>query len=113
MKIQRVLRIGLYLFLVCEGPFAANEAADVPPPAVNEGEVTPEVVEPEVRIINQQGNTVEEFRMQGRLYMVKITPTKGYPYYLVDSDGDGKLETRRNDLDPDIVVPRWTIFSWP
>lgn len=113
MKIQRVIRTGLIFLIVCEGAFAANDSAAASPPAVNEGEVKPEVVEPEVRIINQQGNTVEEFRMQGRLYMVKITPSKGYPYYLVDSDGDGKLETRRSDLDPDIVVPRWTIFSWP
>ena len=114
VKIQRVLRVGLYFLLIGEGAFAANEPTETtPPPAVNEGEVKAEVIEPEVRIINQQGNTVEEFRTQGRLYMVKITPSKGYPYYLVDSDGDGKLETRRNDLDPDIVVPRWTIFSWP
>lgn len=91
---------------------AASEA-EGRPPAVNEGDVVPEQVEPEVRIINQRGNTVEEYRVQGRLYMVKITPTKGYPYYLVDGDGDGSLETRRNDIDPDVVIPRWTILSWP
>jgi hypothetical protein len=43
--------------------------------------------------------------------MVKITPSKGLPYYLVDSDGDGVLETRRNELDNPEVV-KWRIFSW-
>ncbi|MCW8958360.1 MAG: DUF2782 domain-containing protein, partial [Gammaproteobacteria bacterium] len=47
----------------------------------------------------------------GQLYMIKITPGKGRPYYLVDTDGDGSLETRRNDLDSPEVI-KWRIFTW-
>ena len=30
--------------------------------------------------------------------MIKVNPARGTPYYLVDTDGDGNLETRFNDL---------------
>ncbi|MDH4274817.1 MAG: DUF2782 domain-containing protein, partial [Gammaproteobacteria bacterium] len=40
------------------------------------------------------------------------TPHKGYPYYLVDSDGDGAFETRQTELSPDMLIPRWVLFKF-
>ena len=71
-----------------------------------------EEMEPEVRIIKKDSATIEEYRMNGELYMVKITPGIGLPYYLIDADGDGKLESRYNKLDPGIMVPQWMIHRW-
>ena len=56
--------------------------------------------------------TIDEYRINGKLYMIRITPQKGAPYYLVDADGDGDLETRSNELAPDFLIPSWVIFSW-
>lgn len=56
--------------------------------------------------------TIDEYRINGKLYMIRITPEKGAPYYLVDADGDGDLETRTNELAPDFLIPSWVIFSW-
>ena len=64
--------------------------------------------EPQVTIIKQTGQTVEEYRVGGKLYMVKITPKHGIPYYLVDERGDGKL-TRQESLDSGFRPPRWVI----
>jgi hypothetical protein len=83
---------------------------ELPPPALPRDDQ--EGIEPEVTIIRQQDRTIEEYRVNGQLYMIKVTPSKGYPYYLVDADGDGNLETRRNELDPRILVPSWVIFRW-
>lgn len=70
-----------------------------------------ESLEAEITIIKRNESIVEEFRHNGMLFMVKITPEHGYPYYLIDSDGDGDLETRRSELAaPDVV--QWRIFSW-
>ena len=44
--------------------------------------------------------------------MIKVTPEKGFSYYLVDSDGDGRLDTRRNALEPNFLVPQWTLLRW-
>jgi hypothetical protein len=84
------------------------EAAPPPPPRVKSGET----IEPDITIRDDKEGQLEEYRAHGRLYMVKVTPKIGKPYYLVDSDGDGKLETRMSHLNSNFVVPSWVIFSW-
>lgn len=78
-----------------------------PPPAVQSGEV----LEPEVTIIQREDAEVEEYRLNGRLYMIKVKPVVGPAYYLMDDDGDGRLESRFDGLSAP-VVPRWVLFSW-
>lgn len=84
------------------------DAPPPPPPPVVSGET----LEPEVTIIKKKESTIEEYRLNGRLYLVKVTPIKGPPYYLMDSDGDGQLESRMSELYSDFVVPKWVLFSW-
>lgn len=79
-----------------------------PPPP---GTVSDEM-EPEVTIRRQDDGRIEEYRINGQLYMVKVTPAKGPPYYLMDTNGDGELESRRGELDPKLLVPNWAIFRW-
>ena len=55
--------------------------------------------------------TVEEYREGGKLYMIKITPKVGPPYYLVDDLGDGKFSHYQN-LDPGFRMPRWVIHRF-
>jgi hypothetical protein len=31
---------------------------------------------------------------------------------MVDTDGDGNMDVRRSDLDRDMKVPQWVLFSW-
>ena len=69
-------------------------------------------LEPEITIIDEKGARIEEYRSHGRTYMIKVTPKKGRPYFLVDGDGDGEFEVRRNELDPNLLIPSWVIFSW-
>jgi len=79
----------------------------VPPPPP---EMAPfdAALEPQVTIRKQGADTVEEFRVQGRLYMMKVTPSHGVPYYLVDEKGDGSM-VRRDTLDSRLFVPMWVI----
>jgi len=66
----------------------------------------------EVTIQDAKGDIVEELRVNGQLYAVRVSPKHGAPYYLVDSDGDGNLETRKNDTDPALLIPAWVIKKW-
>jgi len=68
--------------------------------------------EPEITITRSQSEIIEEYRANGRLYMIKITPKKGFVYFLVDTDGDGSLDSRQNELDEGLLIPSWTLFSW-
>ncbi len=105
----------LFSLALFTAPLPAQEETPAPPPPPAEVIDNPppqdQELQPEVTIIRRGKDVVEEYRVGGRLYMVKITPSKGLPYYLVDSDGDGSLETRRNELDNPEVV-KWRIFSW-
>ena len=87
------------------------ELAPVPePPDIMEAMEKSETTEPQVTI-TQDDVVIEEYKRNGELYMVKITPAVGPPYYLIDTDGDGRMESRRSDLD-DVSVPHWVLFTW-
>lgn len=79
----------------------------VPPPPP---EMAPldAAIEPQVTIRTEGSDTVEEFRLQGRVYMMKVTPRHGTPYYLVDERGEGQF-VRRDVLDGRLLVPLWVI----
>lgn len=60
---------------------------------------------------------VEEIRVRGRVYMVKVTPKVGATYYLLDADSDGITERRLDqsephELDLKIAIPYWKIATW-
>ena len=92
-----------------EEPMPPPEMAPAAQPPVG---VDVEGLEPEVSIIQRDDAKIEEYRLNGQLYMVKIVPRFGPPYYLIDSTGDGELNARRSELDPAMVVPNWMIFRW-
>lgn len=46
------------------------------------------------------GDTIEEWRVNGRLHTVKVTPARGPVYYLVDSDGDGQIDNNKDGISP-------------
>jgi hypothetical protein len=89
-------------------PEAPAKAEPPPPPPIT---MDRGVDEPQVNIIKQTEQTIEEYRVGGRLYMIKITPKQGAPYYLVDDRGDGKF-ARQESLDSGFRVPRWIIKSF-
>ena len=78
-----------------------------PPPGVN----LDAELEPSVTISNNKEDKVEEFRMNGRLYMLKVTPVNGPAYYLVDEEGKGTW-ARRDNIGPDVRPPMWLIKTW-
>jgi len=79
-----------------------------PPPPEIAGD--PEL-EPQVTIVRRENETIEEFRVNGRLTMVKVTPQHGRPYYLVAEGASGSF-LRRDSLDTGLRVPLWVLFSF-
>ncbi len=81
-----------------------------PPPPPPGLELDP-ALEPQVTILKRGQDTVEEYRINGRLYMVKVTPPHGVPYYLIDNRGDGTF-ARQDSFDTGLRVPMWVIHSF-
>lgn len=66
--------------------------------------------EPEITIRQEADRTIEEYRLNGQLYAIKIIPNVGEPYYLVDSEGDGQLDKRQER--GRLLIPSWILFKW-
>lgn len=81
-----------------------------PPPPPPGYELDP-AFEPQVTILKRGTDTVEEYRIGGQLYMIRIIPAVGRPYYLVDHKGDGKFE-RQDAFDSRTRPPMWVIHTW-
>ena len=86
---------------------AVPEAPE-PPMPVQSGET----MEPDITIIRKGKQTIQEYRRGGRLYMIKVVPDVGPPYYFIDNDGDGKMDVRRDDLDKGSNINMWKILEW-
>lgn len=108
MRIQSFLLLcGFSAAALAESQPAAELEPLPPPPSLTAMPVD-DSGEPEVTITEKKDQTIEEYRVGGRLYMIKITPKVGPPYYLVDDRGDGKF-TRQESLDSGFRPPRWVI----
>lgn len=81
-----------------------------PPPAPAGMELDP-ALEPQVTIIKRGEEKVEEYRIGGKLYMLKVTPPHGVSYYLVDQKGDGQF-SRQDNLDSGVRVPQWVLIRF-
>ena len=79
-----------------------------PPPPGLEPDAS---LEPEVTIRRRGTVTIEEFRVHGRLYMIKVTPARGVTYYLIDEGGRGEF-TRRDSYDTGTRPPMWVIHQF-
>jgi hypothetical protein len=77
------------------------------PPASYQGET----VEPEVTILETERGIVYEYRVRGQLYMIRIQPPLGPPYYLLDTNGDGIMDAREDRVWNN-AIPQWVLFSW-
>ena len=109
----------LSVLLLISAPVWAQQAAQpgelqplpaVPPPPPGM-EAFDAALESQVTIVKAEKETREEFRIKGKLYMVKVTPSVGKPYYLVDRQGDGSFVEA--DIAPNpIRPPMWVIHSW-
>ena len=82
---------------------------EAPPPAP-EVASDPEL-EPQITVIHRATETIEEYRVSGRLTMIKVTPKSGRPYYLVADGADGSW-VHRDSLDTGLKVPMWLLFSF-
>ena len=83
------------------------------PPPLPEQLQSGEVMEPDVRIVRRGDSVITEYRVNGRLRAIKVTPDGDFPpYYLYDTNGDGRFNQRRARFDQDLLIPHWVLFSW-
>ena len=78
-----------------------------PPPSMVNDEL-----EPQITISKRGDDKVEEHRINGKLYMMKVTPSHGVPYYLIDEKGDGNWAPKDTADAAHTRVPMWVIGTF-
>ena len=97
-----------------DSPTTGNAVApgDVPPALPEEPESdSRNLPQADVHIIKRKDATIEEYRVNGQVRYIKIKPVKGPAYYMFDSDGDGVVDTREDDL-ANPPINRWILKEW-
>ena len=92
--LNRLLLAGLFAI----APLAAMAADDAP------------TSDPDVTIRTEGDKVIEEYRQNGFLYAIKVTPKGAPPYFLVRADGTDANFIRSDQ--PDMLIPSWKIFEW-
>jgi len=102
------------LLLLCYAATArAQDPLPEPPPPAKQyrapapDETESAIPEPEVVITTRGNDRYEEYRVGGVLYMIKVIPKVGKPYYLIDREGRGEFD--RSDFLPSVRPPMWVI----
>jgi hypothetical protein len=113
---QPFLYLSFGLLLLVSRPALTEEGAD-PVPAPNPPPLPEqsEAIGPEIKIIQEGKVIIEEHRLNGKLYKIKVTPQIGPPYYLVDIDGNGDFESRFEGpgiVGSDMLIPSWVLFRF-
>jgi hypothetical protein len=89
------------------GTVPLEEVPPPPPPLTSEP-----LPEPEITVRTEGEQTVQEYRMHGKLYMKRVTPKHGVPYILMDLKGDGTFTRQDNPLDSGVRVPQWVLMEF-
>ena len=114
------------LVLAAQGAVAAEKTAapaakETAAPAAEKDAPIPEKIPekqngenaPSVRIrTSDNGDIVEEYRQGGAVSMVKVTPKRGKPYYIMDNNGDGRLDRADAEAAGGVVPVSWVIATW-
>ena len=87
-----------------EPPQGSTPVPDGPPTAR-------EIEEPSITIRSKGDERIEEYRLRGKLYMIRITPPKGIPYYLIDQMGRGEFTRHEGPAAP-TAVPHWVLHTF-
>ena len=108
-RLLGIALLGIALPLAAQQPPKLEPLPEPPPPPPGL-ELDP-ALEPQVTITKRGENSVEEYRVKGKLYAIKVTPPNGVPYFLIDETGDGSM-VRRDSLGTHVRVPQWVIHSF-
>ncbi len=90
---------------------AGTTPLDEPPPPPPMIQTDP-ALEPQVTVRTEGEQTIQEYRIKGKLYMQRITPKHGPAYILMDHRGDGTFSKLDHTIDSQVRVPQWVLLEF-
>ncbi|HEY0905702.1 MAG TPA: DUF2782 domain-containing protein [Methylophilus sp.] len=102
------LAMSASLHAVAAAPKDAELLEEVPsPPKIIEGQP---IDKPTITNRKDGENQIEEYSLNGQVYMIKVTPPSGKSYYLHREDRDGAW-VHDGPTQP-VSVPKWILFRF-
>jgi hypothetical protein len=86
--------------------------APPPLPPIRDGDTTALEQQQTVTTRIEGDQTIQEYRVNGKVTMMKVTPKGGLPYVLMDRRGDGTFTKQDSPLDQGVRVPQWTLLEF-
>jgi hypothetical protein len=83
-----------------------------PPPPMSTAQPGADEPQPRVTTRTEGDETIQEYRVNNKLYMMRVTPKHGHPYMLMDNKGDGTFVRQDNPLDSGVRVPQWVLLEF-
>jgi hypothetical protein len=80
-----------------------------PPPAIVDKDAA---LEPDVKVRMEGDQKIEEYRVKGKLFMMRVTPKNGPAYVLMDHSGDGTFMKQDHTIDGGVRVPQWVLVEF-
>jgi hypothetical protein len=113
MRLLSVLLLGCLAGAACadDAPPAPVWQPLPPPPALDPNAQDGDL-EPQVTIIKKGDQVIEEFRVGGKLFKIKVIPKIGKPYYLIDERGDGQFSRHDGPDASNLRPPQWVIHEF-
>ena len=90
-------------------PKDVQPVEDIPlPPDIKDADLAKDI-----KVTKRQTgtDTIEEYRIGGRMYKQRVQPAVGPAYFLIDEKGEGKF-VRVDGPDLKASVPMWVLLSW-
>jgi hypothetical protein len=90
-------------------PTVPLEDVPPPPPMIT----TQPGPEPQVTTRSENGETIQEYRINNKLYMMRVTPKHGAAYVLMDQKGDGTFTRLDSPItEGNLRVPQWVLMTF-
>jgi Protein of unknown function (DUF2782) len=116
MNIQRLLNLLLFLVFLEFGLIANTSAqteeplkiqVPLPPNLLNTPHSTDDL-EPTVTVRNEGDREIEEYRLRGRLFAMRVKVKQAPSYWLIDLDGSGRMVPGQG-IGTSISMPQWVL----
>ncbi len=70
---------------------------------------TDPALEQQVSTRTEGDQTIQEYRVKGKLFMQRVQPKNGPAYILMDHRGDGTFTKLDHTIDSQVRVPQWVL----
>ena len=112
MKKTSLLFISIFLMAFSYSVFAESNDTTMEEKVKPDNDKVNPLENVDINIIKRDDKTIETHSVNGIVYKVKITPSKGPAYYFYDTDGNGSFDMRSDRELRKSTVQQWKIFEW-